>query len=187
MTTNDNLDGLLSEAIAEAGPDLSGRMESDPDAYLELVSRTARAHDRTGDMVQAAVTAARGAGHSWEAIGTTLGMSRQAAQQRFGKDVTRPDENPGPERRRLPGLTAFNEMSALAKAGRLGWHSIDYGPLFHVVERDDVQWEHRRVYAWSQQREELLEDGWRQVGEGWFPWAYFARPTDAPALEGEIS
>ncbi len=187
MTTHDNLDELLSEAISEAGPDLSQRLESDPDAYLELVTRTARAHDRTSDMLQAAVTAARGAGHSWEAIGKTLGMSRQAAQQRFGKDLSGTGEEHGPERRRLPGLTAFNEMSALDRAGRMGWHSIDYGPLYHVVERDDVQWEHRRVYAWSREREELLEEGWRQIGEGWFPWAYYARPTGTPAQEGEIS
>jgi hypothetical protein len=33
--------------------------------------------------LRVAVTGARHAGHSWEAIGRLLGVSRQAAQQRF--------------------------------------------------------------------------------------------------------
>lgn len=33
-----------------------------------------------------AVKAARGAGWSWAAIGTTLNVTRQAAQERFGRD-----------------------------------------------------------------------------------------------------
>lgn len=34
--------------------------------------------------VRDAVNAARAAGYSWAAIGAVLGVSRQAAQQRFG-------------------------------------------------------------------------------------------------------
>ena len=183
-TTDDRLDALLSEAIAEAGPDLTDRIEHDPDAYLDLVVRTDQAHRRTGEMLRAAVLAARGAGHSWDAIGSSLGMTRQAAQQRFGKGLA-DAEDAGPERRKLPGLTAFNEMAVLEKAGRYGWHSVDYGPFFHMLEHDDVQWEHRRVYAWSRGRAELEAEGWQMIGAGWFPWAYYARPTGEPALPGD--
>jgi hypothetical protein len=185
MTTfDDRLNDLLSEAIADAGPDLTGRIEHDADVYLELLMRTDRAHLRTGEMLRAAVLAARRAGHSWEAIGSSLGMSRQAAQQRFGKG-TQDDVDEGPERRKLTGLHASNEMAALEGAGRYGWHSVNYGPLFHILERDDVQWEHRRVYAWSRRRQQLGSEGWQKIGSGWFPWAYYARPTGTPAETGE--
>jgi hypothetical protein len=86
------LDDLLSEAIAASSPDLSKRIESDPDAYLELVVRTNEAYGCIGEMLQESVLAARAAGHSWDVIGKSLGMTRQAAQQRFGKRTTIPDE-----------------------------------------------------------------------------------------------
>ena len=37
------------------------------------------------DELNAAVLAARGAGDTWDAIGVALGITRQAAYQRFGK------------------------------------------------------------------------------------------------------
>lgn len=184
---NDHMDELLSEAIAVSGPDIASRMDEDPQAYLELVIRTNQAWQRTGDMLRAAVLAARSAGHSWEAIGASLGMTRQAAQQRFGKGADQNVDESGPERRRLRGLTAFNEMAVLERAGRYGWHSVDYGPYFHLLERDGVQWEHRRVYAWSRNRNQLEAEGWQIVGNGWFPWTYYARPTGIPALPGDPS
>lgn len=38
--------------------------------------------------VHAAVTAARGDGHTWDAIGAQLGTSGEAARQRFGPPAT---------------------------------------------------------------------------------------------------
>jgi hypothetical protein len=34
-------------------------------------------------------------------------------------------------------------MSALENEGRKGWHSVDYGNFFHLVEASPFQWEHR--------------------------------------------
>lgn len=184
---SNHLDDRLSEAIFAAVPGLSERLESDPTAYLELAVHTDQAHRRTGEMLRAAVLSARSAGHSWEAIGDALGMTRQAAQQRFGKGASQPEEGAVAHTRTVSGLTAFNEMHVLAKAGRYGWHSVAYGPFFHVLERDDRQWEHRRVYAWSRNRRELEAEGWRIIGEGWFPWSYYARATETPALRPDIS
>lgn len=185
--SSSTMDGLLSEAVAAAGPDLSERIESDPAAYLELIARTEQAHRRTGDMLRAAVLSARGAGQSWDAIGKSLGMTRQAAQQRFGKGTVDEDGEIRPERWKLRGLTAFNEMEVLRKAGRFGWHSVNYGPYFHMLERDTMQWEHRRVYAWPRIRPTLEAEGWELVGTGWFPWSYYARRTGIPAVEGDIT
>src|SRR5690606_22681013 len=78
----------LAAALAEAGPDLEARMATDPEAYLDLVSIAARAERQTEELLRSSVAAARSAGQSWEAIGARLGISRQAAQKRFG----RPDE-----------------------------------------------------------------------------------------------
>jgi hypothetical protein len=183
--SSDRMDALLSQAVAIADPEVPDSFESDPGAFLRLVGRTNLAHKRTADMLQSAVLAARGAGHSWEAIGQVLGITRQAAQQRFGLGAGQGDEASTQERRRLGGLTAFNEMEALEEAGRYGWHSVGYGPYFHMLERDTVQWEHRRVYAWSRNRMALEREGWQMVGSGWFPWAYYARPTDVPAIDGD--
>jgi len=185
--TTARLDELLAHAIAAAGPGLEG-LPDDPGAHLELVARTDRAHRRTVEMLRAAVLAARAAGHSWDAIGGALGTTRQAAQQRFGRVADAPEADRGQRRTRLvSGLTAFNEMAALALAGRYGWRSVEFGFYYHLLEKDDVQWEHRRLVAWSQERTGLTERGWEKIGGGWFPWVYYARRLEAPALEGDVS
>jgi hypothetical protein len=75
------------------------------DAYAAFARRIIRAHGRriaTGDVealadlvrlsldvddaIHAAVTGLRAFGYSWAEIGTRLGITRQAAQQRFGGD-----------------------------------------------------------------------------------------------------
>jgi hypothetical protein len=177
-----DLDELLSEAIAAAEPDISERIATDPAAYLDLVVLAARANARTGTLLHDAVSSARSAGHSWEAIGQVLAMSRQAAQQRFGRSPSTEDSTSGDETRRLSGLNAFNEMEALHSAGRHGWHSVEFGPLFHVVSRSPWQWEHQRVYVVGASRRALEADGWQRIGTHWFPWAYYKRQLDKPAL-----
>ena len=56
----------------------------DPLAQLESASRTAAALDDLGDaLLNHFVDVCRRSGHSWAQIGEHLGVSRQAAQQRF--------------------------------------------------------------------------------------------------------
>lgn len=187
MTGNErDLQRRLSEAISAADPGIHERIESDPGAYLDLVALAARANDYVDQILQAAVSSARSGGHSWDAIGRRLGMSRQAAQQRFGRALSVPPTG-NAKTRTLRPLTAFNEMEVLRRAGRYGWHSIDYGPLFHVVARSSQEWEHRRVYAWSPAQRKLEVAGWQRIGSLWFPWAYFARPTAKPAVPGPMT
>ena len=45
--------------------------------------------------VLSAVDAARTMGATWQEIGTALGVSKQAAQQRFGGKGNTPDRGPG--------------------------------------------------------------------------------------------
>src|SRR5699024_6133292 len=128
---------LLAEAIAKADPSLSKRLETDTQAHLEMVQLTSIADTEATNLLRAAVSSARAAGFSWEAIGGALGMTRQAAQQRFAMKAEAPDSSH--ERHRLVGLNAANEIDTLNEWGRYGWHSVAIGPLFHDIEKSDRQ------------------------------------------------
>jgi hypothetical protein len=182
--TTDELSAILGAAVVSADPGLAKRLSSDARAYLDLVSLTARAHDETRNMLTAAVNAARAAGHSWEAVGQTLGMSRQAAQQRFGA-VDKADDEGRARTKRLFPVNAFTEMAALKRAGRHGWHSIGFGANFHLVAKSPYQWEHVRVLVRSSRILRLEEEGWQRIGDAWFPWAYYKRRLDQPAVPGD--
>ncbi|MGA8850104.1 MAG: hypothetical protein WB508_00155 [Aeromicrobium sp.] len=174
---------VVARAIAHLDSGLEKRLGDDPQAHLDLVVLTRRAHDEVGNLLGAAVTAARAAGWSWEAIGSSLDMSRQAAQQRFGRlSEPAPEATEG---RRLVGLTAMGEMDTLADWGRRGWHSVGFGPMFHDVVKSDVQWDHCRAVVGSRAARGLERNGWERIGTMWFPWIYFKRSTDRPAESGE--
>ncbi|POH66064.1 MULTISPECIES: hypothetical protein [Cryobacterium] len=182
-SAGDILRRSLSEAIAAVDPTLAGRLEHEPDSYLDLIDLTSRSAEEASRLLYLAVTSARQAGVSWERIGQRLGMSRQAAQQRFGRVVDSKDKPVSDEERRLYRLTAFNEMDVLNEAGRMGWHSIGYGMYFHDVVQANEQWEHQRVAAFGSSRHSLEGEGWHRIGTMWFPWAYYARSTGKPLEE----
>ena len=56
----------------------------DPIDYLEELVTVAHGHTLYSELMTATVQKARLAGISWERIAEALGVSRQAAQQRFG-------------------------------------------------------------------------------------------------------
>jgi hypothetical protein len=167
----------VAAAVTTGRDDLVEALETDPQSYLVLLEAAQVGATETTRLLREAVTSARNAGHSWEAIGGVLGISRQAAQQRFG-GTTGPE--PGRNQKVLFPLTAFTEMAALEKAGREGWQLVDFGTLRHVVEASDQQWEHRRVpLAVGPRRRRLEEEGWQAVGS-WLPWQYYKRPLGIP-------
>ncbi len=79
-------------------------MAEDPGASLALVAASRVAAEETEPLLQEPVADARSAGHSWDTVGRLLGVSRQAAQQRFGP--AGPRRPAGRERRRGPGPSA---------------------------------------------------------------------------------
>lgn len=178
----------IAAAVLGAPEGLAASLEHDADGYLRLVDASRVGAEEASRLLREAVQGARAAGHSWDSVGRILGVSRQAAQQRFaGKaaDVVAagpPEGGPAAaERRILSPLSAFNEMAALAEAGREGWHLVGYGALFHEVEASDRPWEHCRVTLASSGRHRRMEaEGWIPVGAGWFPWRYYKRPLGAP-------
>lgn len=165
----------VAEAVLTGSPELRDQLENDPDSYLQLVLAARAGAEETSRLLREAIGRARGAGHSWDAIGRVLGVSRQAAQQRFGEKAG-PREPDSADRRVLSPLTSFTEMEVLEREGRRGWHVVDFGPLYHVVERSDQPWEHRRVpFAVGPRLRRLEQEGWIAVG-AWFPWRYLKRP-----------
>ena len=181
---------LIRAAVAEAvliGPaGLRQDLEHDPESYLRLVAATRVGAEETSRLLREAIGGARSAGHSWDVLGRLVGVSRQAAQQRFGRAAAEPatGEPGGRERKVLKPLTAFDEMAALEREGRLGWHLVDFGPLYHVVEASDHPWEHRRVpFAIGPRLSRLEAEGWTPVG-AWFPWRYLKRPVGKGAVAG---
>jgi hypothetical protein len=56
-------------------------------AYLDLVRQAREAEGLAGQVLRLSVQQCRDAGHTWQEIGDLLGVTRQAAFQRFGKPI----------------------------------------------------------------------------------------------------
>lgn len=178
MTTTpagDSLSEVLGRAVLAGGPEQDALDPDRPQDHLAIVERAASAERVGRDLLRQSVAAARGSGHSWAAIGGVLGLSRQAAQQRFGGAD---EEGDGPEERWLGPVTAFDELPELAIAGRRGWRTVGAGMLKHRMRRTDTQWEHRRV-VWSRAAGSYEVDGWT-VAVRAFPWLYLVRDLGLP-------
>ncbi|WP_394554624.1 hypothetical protein ACDF64_07850 [Agromyces sp. MMS24-JH15] len=159
------------------------------DGHLALIRASADAEREVRTILRQAVESARSGGVSWSSIGAELGMSRQAAQQRFGdggradasgepfdpaaNSSGADDSGDGPEYRWLGPVTAFDEMAELDLAGKAGWHTVEAGMLRHRMVLTDTQWEHKRVIGRGPTRREAAE-GW-VVGCQFFPWVYLVR------------
>jgi hypothetical protein len=169
-------DGIAA-IISEVEPDIRRALNDDPNAYLRLIAVASEIDAEAGGTLRDSVLSAKTAGLSWESIGDVLHISRQAAQQRFGTPASPADGRVW----RMHPVTAFDEMERLAEAGKHGWHSVGFGTLYHDLVHTNQQWEHRRVSLFGS-RHALEAEGWQRVGTMWVPWAYYARPTEKPAL-----
>ena len=171
------LEQVIGRAIIGEGNDEVTTLDpADPADHLAIVQRAAAAEVVAREVLQQAVSAARGSGHSWATIGDQLGLSRQGVQQRFGSRAAPEDT---PEYRWLGPVTAFDELHELELAGRLGWHTVGAGMLRHKMIRTSTQWEHRRV-VWTGPVRRYESDGW-QVGCRAFPWVYLVRDLGVSA------
>ena len=80
-----SLSALLAEQ-ASLLADAVGSPLASP-AYLELVGRAQRVDELAEQLLKLSVQQSRDAGHTWQEIGDLLGVTRQAAFQRFGKPI----------------------------------------------------------------------------------------------------
>ncbi|GAA3928788.1 hypothetical protein [Microbacterium soli] len=161
--------GLAAESATDAGT------QPDGEAFLALISASARAEREVSGLMQRSVSSARAMGVSWARIGGELGMTRQAAQQRFGRAEAA--ETPG--ERWLGPVTAFDEMAELEIAGRQGWHTVEAQLFSHRMVRTPTQWQHRRT-LWRGLLARERAEGW-EIGCRAFPWLYLVRDTGIPA------
>lgn len=183
MAVNPSLSAAITKAVADVTPGLSKRLADGDDVYAEILGAAAQAHEETRRILQASVDSARRAGHSWESIGRLLGVSKQAAQQRFGRLPTVSSETDAKGKMLYP-VTALNEMGLLKELGRFGWHSVGFGVRYHRIKLSAEQWEHARVIAAPSLIREFEAQGWQQIGNSSFPWAYFSRSLRTPADDG---
>lgn len=79
----------LSDQLAQQASDLAEALGSPlaAPAYLDLVRRSQKVDDMAGQVLKLCVQQSRDAGHTWQEIGDLLGVTRQAAFQRFGKPI----------------------------------------------------------------------------------------------------
>ena len=145
--------------------------------HLALIAASSSAEEDARAFLQRSVVAARSGGASWALIGAELGMSRQAAQQRFGTPAGR--ESSGDAERWLGPVTAFDEMPELALAGNAGWRTVEAGMLSHRMVFTGTKWEHRRI-MWRASIAAEEAEGW-QLGCRAFPWIYLVRDLGIPA------
>ena len=79
----------LSAMLAEQASVLATAVGSPltPPAYLDLVRHAQDVDILAGQVLRLCVQQCRDAGHTWQEIGDLLGVTRQAAFQRFGKPI----------------------------------------------------------------------------------------------------
>lgn len=174
----------LARLIDESTPGLIDRLASDPKAFTELIAVTKVAADQVAELLAEAVLSARHVGLTWEQIGEALDITRQEAQIRFSaphsKSAPSPTtiaENPFSIGQRvwLRPLEWGNEMPVLNIVGQYGWHSVDYGTEYHIVEFSNQQWEHARSLRRPR------GENWQKIKGG----LYWKRPTGKSILPGD--
>lgn len=79
----------LSALLAEQASGLTRAVGSpvESPAYLDLVRRAQGVHELADQVLKLCVQQSRDAGHTWQELGDLLGVTRQAAFQRFGKPI----------------------------------------------------------------------------------------------------
>ena len=79
----------LSALLAEHASVLAEAVGSPltPPAYLDMVRRSRGVDELAEQVLRLCVRQCRDAGHTWQEIGDLLGVTRQAAFQRFGKPI----------------------------------------------------------------------------------------------------
>jgi hypothetical protein len=114
--------GVIPELIAHRAPELEvGVANADPEVLLNLVRVVSAVSDDAARSLRDSVTAARSAGVSWDAIGSVLGTSRQAAQQRFAEPKGATSRTADSTRRAIIGVNLFTELDILESEGLDRW------------------------------------------------------------------
>lgn len=148
--------------------------------YRTLIEAAAIVADEANRSLGQWISASRRAGLTWADVGDTLGISRQAAQQRFGGSDP---AAPAPQEDGLivrKGVTAFNEVEVLREEGLAGREVVGATWLTLYFRQTDRFWEHQRLVSLRRGRpiEAMEADGWTHAFS-WYPYLYFKRPLES--------
>jgi len=149
------------------------------EGFLEAITVAHLVADEGRASLHRWIDAARRTGLSWTDIGNALGISKQAAQQRF-KPAGAGGELAGGEGEEIVrfGATAFNELSILREEGQKGNELVRTGLLTLVFRKTDHPWEHRRIIGPTSMMAQPKRAGWVYVSS-WMPFHYFKRAVPA--------
>lgn len=122
------------------------------------------------------IDAARRTGLSWTEIGNALGISKQAAQQRFrpaeiSENLSEDDDTMIVR----VGANAFNEMTILREEGRNGNELVATGAFTLTFRPTDHAWEYCRRIGGAGMKADMKDAGWSHASS-WLPFLYFKRP-----------
>jgi hypothetical protein len=164
---------VMIDWARECDPPFTGDV---PDSYRDAITAAHCIADEGRLILHRWVDAARRTGMSWAEIGAVLGISKQAAQQRFraAGEAPETDEEAGGTVVRL-GATAFNEMSILREEGRKGNELVGVGPMRLMFRHTDHAWEYRRDLGIASFAD-LERQGW-VLAASWLPFRYWKRPA----------
>ncbi|GGB39151.1 hypothetical protein GCM10011380_30770 [Sphingomonas metalli] len=141
--------------------------------YRPLIEAARVAADESRATLARCVEAGRRAGLSWSEIGALLGMSKQAAQQRFGAGKREPA--PFGTIVVTPGTGAASEEELMAEEGAAGRELIDADATRLLFRQTSRAWEHRRTVG-AIDPEEARQGGWQPAAH-WFLFHYYKRPA----------
>src|SRR5579871_1067761 len=121
---------VLSARLAEQAAALAKAVDSPlaPPAYLDVVRRAQDVNVLGGQVLKLCVEQSRDAGHTWQEIGDLLGVTRQAAFQRFGKPI---DPRTGEPMDKTVRMTDAAERARTIAADVLEGRMDDARPSFN--------------------------------------------------------
>lgn len=117
----------MQELKRHADAFLAARVLTDTDDFAGAIGHSLRIQVAAEDILRAVVQQSRERGATWQAIGDALGVSRQAAFQRYGKPID-------PRTGELMNITP---LSGAAELARSVVQDLATGRWEHITERFD--------------------------------------------------
>ncbi|OJU15111.1 MAG: hypothetical protein BGN95_03150 [Sphingomonas sp. 66-10] len=163
---------LVTDWAAFRHPPFTGEKTAE---FVDAISVAHLVAEEAKSNLRQWVLIARRAGVSWLDIGGALGISKQAAQQRYGSTSTDKD----PPRKSARGIFSLKagsmqEMTILHREGRRGHELIDATKSELSFKRTRKTWEYRKVIFSSLEIHRMMKEDWMHVSDV-FPFSYFKR------------
>lgn len=169
----DKTSALILHWAADRQPPFTGETA---EGFTEAITVAHLIFDEAKLNLHRWIDAGRRAGISWTEIGNALGISKQAAQQRFGvggTDGALPPTN-GELIFRRARHTSVGEMNILREEGQRGSELIATENNALVFRPTNEIWEYRRRIGFGSMRKAMASEGWTLVST-WPPLSYFKR------------